>query len=182
MINSEVRYLSVLEGGYDLPAIERSAVSHVKAMLSSYKPPPSIIKPIISTIDHLMIAETKIQENLIDKAINHIISPHLKDDNETIDIINTIKSYLPEDSLLLQDIHLYDPITIVESNTITTDTTTNSSSNVLCSSDRTSITTSNANSVINNTNTTLNVPSYTCRKDGEVLALREILEEMGLND
>ncbi len=29
----EVRYLSVLEGGYDIPAIQRSAVCHVEEML-----------------------------------------------------------------------------------------------------------------------------------------------------
>jgi hypothetical protein len=32
-LGTPVRYLSVLEGGYDIPAIQRSAVCHVRAML-----------------------------------------------------------------------------------------------------------------------------------------------------
>jgi hypothetical protein len=32
-LGQPVRYLSVLEGGYDIPAIQRSAVCHVRAML-----------------------------------------------------------------------------------------------------------------------------------------------------
>lgn len=34
-MKSQVRYLSVLEGGYDIPAIQRSAICHVRAMLQS---------------------------------------------------------------------------------------------------------------------------------------------------
>lgn len=37
-----VRYLSVLEGGYDLPALQRSAVCHVRALLEGFPHiPPS---------------------------------------------------------------------------------------------------------------------------------------------
>jgi acetoin utilization deacetylase AcuC-like enzyme len=32
-LGTPVRYLSVLEGGYDIPAIQRSAVCHVRALL-----------------------------------------------------------------------------------------------------------------------------------------------------
>lgn len=37
-MKSQVRYLSVLEGGYDIPAIQRSAICHVRAMLQSKSP------------------------------------------------------------------------------------------------------------------------------------------------
>ena len=37
-MKSQVRYLSVLEGGYDIPAIQRSSICHVRAMLQSKSP------------------------------------------------------------------------------------------------------------------------------------------------
>jgi acetoin utilization deacetylase AcuC-like enzyme len=44
-----VRYLSVLEGGYDLPAIQRSAVCHVRAMLRGLPPVPPPTTPTTGT-------------------------------------------------------------------------------------------------------------------------------------
>jgi len=44
-LGTEVRYLSVLEGGYDIPAIQRSAVCHVQVMLQGLPTLPSTSKP-----------------------------------------------------------------------------------------------------------------------------------------
>ena len=47
-LGSEVRYLSVLEGGYDIPAIQRSAVCHVQVMLQGLPPLPSTSSSAVS--------------------------------------------------------------------------------------------------------------------------------------
>lgn len=50
-LGTEVRYLSVLEGGYDIPAIQRSAVCHVQAMLQGLPLLPSTSKLSTHTVE-----------------------------------------------------------------------------------------------------------------------------------
>ena len=50
-LGSEVRYLSVLEGGYDIPAIQRSAVCHVQVMLQGLPALPGTSSSTVSGVE-----------------------------------------------------------------------------------------------------------------------------------